>query len=181
MADLTDHLMDMLQVFNIWRRELITTLKVPTPIKITTVVTTLDDGCIGSGVDDPSDPETLWECSMAHEGWIHRIVITSPAHTPASPLTTGQIMLLSSSGHVLTWAPQPGLENNVIPIILEQEGRFSAIHLSPGEKLYAVGDQLPAGIQVRFDLQINLVSGVSADTPIPFVGTSLARSTTNGS
>jgi hypothetical protein len=181
MSDFVDAITGALDVLNIWKRELIATLKVPTPIKITSVVTTLPDGCIGSGVDDPSDPETLWECSMAHEAWIHRIVVTSPAAVPASPITVGQIMLMGSTGHILSWTPQPGTDNNVIPAIIEQEGRFSAIHLTPGERLLVVGDQLPPGIQVRFDMQINLVSGLTPDTPIPFVGTSLGKPVTNGS
>lgn len=176
MPDLHDYFMDTLHVLNIWRRELIAILKVPTPIKITTNILTDSTGHIGSGVADFTNAVTLWECSMAHEAWIHRIVITSPANPPSSPLSTGQILLIGSTGHILAWSPQPGLENNVIPIILEQEGRFSAIHLTPGERIQAVGDGLPTNIQIRFDLQINLVSGVSADTPIPFIGTSLAAS-----
>ena len=179
--DIMDWVKDALHVLNIWHRELITILRVPTPIKVTKVVTTLPDGCIGSGLDDSSDPETIWECSMAHEAWLHRITVTSLTHTPANPLTTGQIQLMGSSGQIIAWSPQPGLENNVLPVTMEREGRFSAAHLSPGEKLYAVGDQLPPNIQIRFDLQINLVSGISPDTPIPYVGTAITTPAHNGS
>lgn len=182
MSDVVTYIKDALHVLNIWKHELIATLRVPTPIKIVHVVTTLPDGCIGSGLDDPSNPDTLWECSMAHEAWLHRIVLTSPSYSPASPLDSGQIMLMGSTGQIITWSPQPGTEDNVIPAILEKEGRFSAAHLTPGERLTVVGDSLPPNIKIRFDLQINLVAGISGDTPIPYVGTSLETvKSTNGS
>lgn len=172
--DLVDWARDAFHVLNIWHREVITILQVPTPIKIIQTVTTLSDGCIGSGVDDPSLPETIWECPMSHEAWIHRILITSSAYTAANPLDTGQILLFGSTGEMIAWSPQPGSENNVIPITASIEGRFSAPHLSPGERLYVVGDQLPPNVQIRFDLQINLVAGISPDTPIPNIGTAVS-------
>lgn len=178
--DLLDWARDALHTLNIWHRELLTILKVPTPIKIVTVVTTLPDGCIGSGLDDMSNPDTLWECPTSHEAWVHRILVTSPAYGPASPLASGQILLFGSNGAIVSWTPQPGMENNVIPGIVEQEGRFSAAHLNAGERLQVVGDQLPPDIKVRFDLQINLVSGISPDTPIPHIGTSITTPS-NGS
>lgn len=172
--DLYDLVRDALHVLNIIRRDVLLKVKVPTPVKIVHNVLTDIHGCIGGGLDNPVDPEQLWMCPSSHEAWLHRILITSPAYPPAAPLDTGQIMLIGSTGQIIDWTPEPGMENNVIPVQIEREGGLSAPHLTPGERLYAIGDQLPVGIQVRFDLQINLVAGVSPATPFPYVGTSLA-------
>lgn len=171
--ELMDWVRDALHVLNIWHKEFITTLKIQTPVKFMKVVTVLPDGCIGSGVDDPSYPEILYECPMSHEAWLHRIIATSPSYTPANPLAQGQILLFGSAGQIISWTPQPGSENNVLPALIEREGTQSSAHLSAGEKLYVVGDQLTPDIKVRFDLQIQLVSGISPDTPIPYIGTSI--------
>jgi hypothetical protein len=139
------------------------------------------DGCIGSGVDDMSYPETIWECPMSHEAWLHRIIIWSPQFTASNPLTTGQIVFLGSTGTIIAWSPLGVTSiagDLVIPFQVSIEGAMSAPHLSPGEKFQVVGDQLPSGIQVHFYLQLNLVAGMSPDTPVPYVGTSFAP--TNG-
>ena len=188
MPDLAHYFKDTLQILNIWKRELITSIKMPTPIKIVNSFTTGSNGIIGGGLNNLSIAGTIWECPMSHEAWLHRINITSPQYTPISQLDTGQLLLFGSSGEIITWTPggpgqQPvigGTQGVVLPIAVEIEGRFSAPHLSPGERLLVVGDTLPSNVTIRFDLQINLVAGISPDTPIPFVGTSLAEHIPNG-
>lgn len=178
MDDLYSLARDFLSTLHILHRDVLLKVKVPTPIKVIHTVTSDASGCLSGGLDVPVDPEILYMCPSSHEAWLHRILVTSPNYPPAVPLTTGEIMLIGSTGQIITWTPQPGEENNVVPSLLEVEGGLSAAHLTPGERLYVLGDQLPPNIQFRFDLQINLVAGISSATPLPHVGTSLASSAT---
>lgn len=177
---ITDLVKDALHVLNIWKTEVIFMMRRESPVKVVHQVTVAANGSIGSGLDDWSNPEPVWQCPTAFEAWLHRISITSPHHGPAAPLTTGELLLFGSQGGVILWTPQPGLQTNVVP---EQfvEGHASAPHLSSGEWLYLLGDQLPAAVSIRIDLQVNLVAGVSSGTPKPFVGTTSGTTTGNGS
>lgn len=142
--------------------ELIRQLRIPTPQKVTKSFTADASGNIGGGLANPS-PLTLFFCPESVEAWVHRMAFTSAGHGPSSPLTTGEIELIGSqSGEIVFFLPVSGV---IAPVILT-EGRASAPHLNSGETLGIVGDTLPAGTQIRVDLQILLVApGVSAFTP----------------
>ena len=90
-------------------------------------------------------------------------------------------MFFGSTGQIINWTPEPGMENNVIPVVVESEGGLDAPHLTPGEHLYVVGSLLPPHIYVRFDMQVNLVAGYSPATPFPYIGTALTTRPTNES
>lgn len=143
-------------------RELITVLRTPTPVKIARSVQADDHGCIGSGLDAPN-PREIWRCPMSTEAWLHRITITSPDYTPNNPLTEGQLLFTGGTGQVIIFTPQPP-ETNVLPAQFV-EGHLSAPHLSSGETLLLVGDQLPADLLLRVDLQVLLNTGISEFTP----------------
>lgn len=161
MSDLMDNLSDMLSVLNIRHREVLTILRAPTPIKVVEAVQADDHGCIGNGLDTPN-PVTLWECPMSHEAWLHRITVTSPQHPPATPLTQGEAYLYGSTGQLLTFLPHRG---DVAPVQL-LEGRLSAPHVMPGERVQIVADQLPPYTTLRFDFSIVMHTGTSEFAPL---------------
>src|SRR5215469_4341604 len=141
-------------------RELITLLRQPSPVKVTRVHTVAANGTIGVNA-----LEWLYICPMSTEAWLNRISISSPQHLPSSPLTTGYLICTgSNAGEIIFSLPEAGINNNTLPAQFI-EGRVSAPHLSPGETAYIVGGGLTAGDQIRFDLQITLVQGVSEFTP----------------
>lgn len=155
-------------------KELITTLRTPTPLKVSKTFLVDVNGCIGHGLDTP-DPEELYRCPMSAEAWVHRISITVPNHGPAQPLTAGEIMCYgSTAGEVIFFLPYHG---DIAPIQII-EGRLSAPHLNAGELMYIVGDQLTPGISIRIDLQIVLNQGVSEYTPRKMSPTDLDQITT---
>lgn len=142
-------------------RELITVLRQPTPLNITTAVTANAAGVIGGGLTTP-DPVTLFQCPMSHEAWINRIAISSPSAKPNAPLVTGQAMCIgSTAGEMIFFLPIAG---TVAPILIT-EGRLSAAQLNEGERMLFSADTLPANTTLKIDLQIVLVTGVSVDTP----------------
>lgn len=155
-----DVIKDALTIFNVVRQDVITRLRAPTPIKIVQNLVTDEHGCLGMGLDTPN-PETIWECPMSHEAWLHRITVTSAQHPPINPQTGGEAYLLGSMGEIVSWLPHGGV---FCPVQL-LEGHRSSPHLAPGEQLQVVADQLPTGMHVRFDLQIVLETGVSEFTP----------------
>ena len=150
-------------IFTKSNKDVLTTLRQPTPIKITRVVTSDAGGFIGDGFSTLRNPRPvpLWECPMAHEAWINRIVIEALTYMPANPLTTGNLKLLSSTGNTIQFLPVGGV---IAPIVIT-EGRLSAPHLNNGEWLTVLGEGIPVSVSLKFDMQIVLVSGVSSDTP----------------
>jgi hypothetical protein len=150
------------RLFTGHQRSLITILRQPSPIKITEFVTANSSGTIGGGFTTPN-PVLLWQCPMSHEAWINRFTITSPQYSPANALTTGEAMFMTNLSTPVYFLPIGG---DVAPVQIN-EGRLSAPHFSAGEQLVVVGDALPANVSLRVDLQITLVSGLSADTPAP--------------
>lgn len=146
-------------------KDAMTILRQPTPIKITRAVTSDASGLIGGGwsllTGANSRPVPLWECPMAMEAWINRIVIDAAGYMPANPYTTGNIRLISSSGVPIQYFPIAG---TIAPVIVT-EGRLSAPHLTSGEYLAIQGESLLVGIQFTINLQIVLVTGVTTDTP----------------
>lgn len=142
-------------------KELITLLRTPSPIKVTKTITVDPSGCIGGGFDQPN-PVDLYRCPMSAEAWLHIISITVPDYGPAQPLEQGQILCSgTTAGEPIFFLP---LRGDVAPIQMK-EGRLSAPHLNNGEAAVLVGDQLPPGISMRFDLQVVLVTGLSQYTP----------------
>lgn len=134
-------------------RELVTVMRQPTPVKITISLQANASGVIA--------PVLLYQCPMSQEAWINRISIQSSAGTPASPLSTGELLCFSGSGELVFFAPIAGV---VAPMLIT-EGRLSAPHLTHGAPLNIQGDGLPANATFRIDLQIVLVTGVSEYTP----------------
>jgi len=141
-------------------RDLITVLRQPTPIKIVRSLQADASGTIGGGLANPT-PVDVWMCPVSHEAWINRITITSPSGQPKTPLTTGQVMCTAGSGEPIFFLPIAG---NVAPLQIT-EGRLSAPHLNPGSRLVLSADSLPANCNLRIDLQIVLVTGISPDAP----------------
>lgn len=161
---ISDVFRDSLQAIGRWivgsNKEILTVMRQPTPIKISSTQQAVG-GVIGGGLANPQ-PVTVWSSPLSHEAWINRITITVPGYTPASPLTTGQIMLTgSTSNEILAFAPVVGM---VAPLLIT-EGRLSAAHLNTGEQILMYADGLPANALVRLDFQIVLVTGVSSDVP----------------
>lgn len=142
--------------------ELIRTLRVPTPQKVTKTFTADASGNIGGGLSNPV-PAVVYVCPVSSEAWLHRFSISSPGNGPANPLKTGEIEFLGSqSGELIYFLPQ----NGVVAPVQFTEGRASAAHLNSGEQLYIVGDTLPVGTVIRVDLQILLTApGTSVFTP----------------
>jgi len=145
------------------QQSLISILRQPTPIKVTYSVTADGSGTIGGGLLTPN-PVVLWQCPESHEAWINRVAVRSPGHGPSAPLQTGQVYVTgSTSGELLFFLPIGG---SIAPIQVT-EGRLSAAHLNPGERIEIAADGLGATTSLRFDFQIILVTGISSDTPRP--------------
>lgn len=150
-------------------RELIRRLKVPTPQKVTKTFTADASGNIGGGLGTtPLAEQIVYTCPVSVEAWIHRIMFTSPGNPPANPLKTGEIELIgTNSGEIIFFLPQ----NGVVAPVLVTEGRASAPHLNSGESMTIVGDTLPAGTNIRVDLQILLIGeGISPYEPEDAIG-----------
>lgn len=143
-------------------RELIEQLRIPTPQKVSNTFTVTAAGTIGGGLTAPA-PLTVYTCPVSVEAWLHRVTFSSPGNGPANPLKTGQIVLYGTqSGELLYFLPQ----NGIVAPVQFTEGRASAAHLNSGETIGIVGDTLPAGTNIRIDLQFQLISiGVSPFTP----------------
>jgi hypothetical protein len=154
------------------QEQMMTVLRTPTPVKVSKVVRVDTNGCIGGGIDAP-DPFEIYRCPMSQEAWLNRITVSSfPKYTSAAPLSTGDIYGLgSTAGEIIFFLPQ----NSVVAPVQLAEGRLSAPHLNPGEIAGVVGSLLPVGIQLRFDLQVMLVTGVSEYTPPKFAPGELAK------
>lgn len=147
------------------QKELITILRTPTPHKITQTFIADSNGCIGKGLDTP-DPETIFECPMSAEAWVHRIAVWCPEHHPTSPLNTGQLLCTgTTAGEIIFYLPMEPDQTQIAPMQPIIEGRISAPHLNSGERMVLVGDQLPPGIHIRIDLQLILTTGVTEYTP----------------
>jgi len=166
--EISDIIQDLFQgvttLFTGHHRELINTLRVPTPVKVSNVQIADASGVIGGGLSGGGGvPQShIYRCPMSHEAWLHRITITSPGASPKAPLTTGQVMLVGqTSGEVIAFLPISGA---IAPVQIV-EGRLSAPHLNAGETVIVLADSLPANTALRFDLQIGLVTGISEYTP----------------
>ena len=149
--------------------DLITILQTPTPIKITRTFTSDGNGQIGGGLVGgiSAFPLDIFAAPTSHEVWVNRFSITSPGYSPRAALQQGELMITGShSSEPIFWTPfltaAPLL---VLPVQFSGQGRLSAPHLNAGEKMQVVGDNLPAGTIVRFDMQMVLVTGVSPDAP----------------
>jgi hypothetical protein len=142
-------------------RELITLLRTPTPIKIVKVLEVDPSGCIGGGQDSPT-PVTLYTAPASTEAWLHRITITSPEYTADAPLQIGGLRCTGSTAEEPIFSlPHRGDLTDVYIL----EGRLSAPHLNASEAAWVVGQSMPPGIHLRFDLQIILSEGLSEFTP----------------
>lgn len=156
--------------------ELLTWLRVTTPIKITKVFTINNSGTLGGSVANPDLSQIIYTSPMGSESWLHRITISSPEHGPSAPIISpAQLVLVSSNGPIILQLPEIASTYQVAPTQFV-EGRMSAPHLSSGESLTVSGDGLPANNHLRFDLQISLVSGLSQFTPRKTSPTDLTRS-----
>lgn len=158
---MSDSLESIKQLLHLQRRDIVTVLRQPTPIKITRTATADASGNIGGGIA-AGTPVMLYQISEAHEAWINRVTVSSPGHGPSSPLTAGEAWVQTNTGFPIFFLPIGG---SVAPVIIS-EGRLSAPHMSPGEQIMISGDGLGAGTVLKFDFQIVLVTGVSADTPL---------------
>lgn len=154
--------------------DFITVLREPTPLKITHVVRTDENGCIGGGLDSP-DPHTLWECPMSQEAWVHRIHIMSPQYPPADPCMTGQMVCYGSTAHETIFFLPEWQNHQICPAERIQEGSKASPHLNSGEKMWLVGDQLPPHCTFIFQFQIVLVAGISGYTPLHLSPTRVTR------
>lgn len=162
MRDIADALTGMFKNY----QDMIVQLRTPTPLKVSTVVPIDGSGQIGGGIQASGNygqnPATIYAAPLSAEAWIHRISISCPGHNPSSPLTTGEAICYgSNSGEMIFFLPMAG---DVAPV-QAVEGHLSAPHLSPGEKMLIVGDSLPVGSNLRFDLQIILSTGLTQFTP----------------
>jgi len=147
-------------MFQAYQRNMALLIRQPSPLKITVNLTADANGLIGGGFANPN-PVLVYEPSMAHEVWINRIAITSPSGQPKTPLTTGQLMIQDGMGTPILFLPVGG---SVAPVLVT-EGRLSAHHLSYGGRIVAFGDSFTANTSLRIDLQMILVTGVSAGAP----------------
>lgn len=152
-------------------QEIITLLRTPTPLKITTSFLVSSSGTIGGGLANPN-PETIYECPMSAEAWVHRLTIWCPEHSPSNPLTQGELLCTgSTAGEIIFFLPneyamaQPSAVALVAPSQIIVEGRISAPHLNAGERMLLVGDGLPNGIHIRVDIQLVLNTGITQYTP----------------
>lgn len=146
-------------------KELISLLRVPTPIKTFKVFQISAAGSLGGSISAPDLSQIVWTSPMSAESWLHRITITSPEHGPSSPIVApAELTLITSLGTVVLMLPEIASTYQVAPTQFV-EGRFSAPHLSPGESLTVSGDGLPANAHLKIDLQIGLVQGISELTP----------------
>lgn len=68
-------------------KELITQLRQPTPMKVTTILTTTAAGTLGTAVATPDFSSIVYRNGMGSEAWLHRISISSPSNTPGNPIT----------------------------------------------------------------------------------------------
>jgi hypothetical protein len=142
-------------------KDLINVLRQPTPLNLSTVLTANAAGVIGGGLTSPN-PETIWQCPESHEAWINRIMVHQVPPRPGTPLTTGQAMCTGSTvNETIFFLPLGG----VIAPVLITEGRLSAAQLNSGERMLFAADGLPANTQLKIELQIVLVTGMSPDTP----------------
>jgi len=144
-------------------QDLVTILRQPTPIKITSFLQADGSGVIGGGFTNPQNAVTLWQCPMSMEGWVNRISVTIPGRGPGNPLAQGQgqAFATGSMGELIFMLPIAG---TIAPIQIT-EGRISAAHVNSGERIIFFGDSFPANTIFRIDLQIVQVSGVSTNTP----------------
>lgn len=143
-------------------QELLKKFDVPTPQKVSFVVTADASGNIGGGMINPS-PVIIWQCPMSQESWIHRLAVSSPSATPKTPLTTGEAVLVDGSGSMLFFLPQAA--GAWIAPYLTTEGYGSAIHLNAGSRISVYGDSFTPGTALRFDMQISFTRGMSQYTP----------------
>jgi len=145
-------------------KELISTLRVPTPIKVTEIIQIGPGGNIGSDFNDLSN--IVYTCPLSAEAWLHRITITCPENGPGVPIIAPAVMQIMGTtfGEIIFQLPEISNTDILVPNQFI-EGRQSAPHLDRGESLCVAGNGLPAGAHIRFDLQINLVQGFSEYTP----------------
>lgn len=156
-------------------KELISLLRVPTPVKTFKVFTIPASGNLGGSVAMPDMSQILWTSPMSAESWLHRITITSPEHGPASPIIApAELLLVSNLGSIILTLPEIASTYQVAPTQFV-EGRMSAPHLSPGESITVSGDGLPANAHLRIDLQIGLVQGYTEYTPMTNSPTDLTK------
>lgn len=145
--------------------ELISLLRIPTPVKIARIFTISATGTLGGSASQPDMSQIIWTSPISAESWLNRIMITCPEHGPASPIVApAELALVTSQGMIIMQLPEIASTYQVAPTQFV-EGRMSAPHLAPGESLTVSGDGLPANAHLRFDLQITLVQGASEFTP----------------
>jgi hypothetical protein len=70
-------------------KELLTQLRVPTPMKVSKLLTISAAGTIGGSVALPTLDQIIYTAPMSSEAWLHRITITSPENGPANPIGGG--------------------------------------------------------------------------------------------
>jgi len=155
-----DAIEKIVKLFTEYQRDVVLLVRRPTPLKITTQVQASAAGVIGGGFANP-DPITIYQVPVSHEAWVHRISVSVPANPPGTPLTTGQALIRTSLGEPILFLPLVG---TVAPVIAA-EGNMSAAHVNAGERIQIFGDTLPANTVLRIDLQIQLTTGLSPDTP----------------
>lgn len=145
-------------------KELVTWMRANTPVKITRVFTVPAGGVLGGGLLNPDLSQIIFTCPESSEAWINRITITSPQHAPGTPLTTGSLALIGTTfNEVIYVSPEPP----AVACIPQQwiEGGNGAPHLDRGESITISGTALTPGDNIRIDMQIQLVQGVSEFTP----------------
>ena len=120
-------------------------------------------GCIGGGQDTPT-PVDLYRCPPSTEAWLHRIVVTSP-EVYSRLQTTLQIGRTAMHGdnrwrtYILLAAQRRSNRR------LRPRGKAIRTALKPRGGCTGCGPKHAAGIHLRFDLQVILVSGLSEFTP----------------
>lgn len=146
-------------------KELITLLRIPTPIKVSRIFKVDTHGHIGGGFTNP-DPEEVYRCPVSGEAWLHRITVYSQEYSPLDPLDEGELLCTgTTSGEIIFYLPEQPDQKQIAPMQPVLEGRQSAPHLNPGEVVQLVGQSLPVGKHIRIDLQLNFVTGISEYTP----------------
>jgi len=145
-------------------KDVLTVLRVPTPIKVTKMIPISSTGNIGTSFNDLSN--VIYTAPVSTEAWLHRITITCPENGPGNPIVSPAVMQIMGTtfGEVILQLPEIATTEILVPNQFI-EGRLSAPHLDRGESLCVSGNGLPAGAHIRFDLQISLVQGITEFTP----------------
>jgi hypothetical protein len=110
------------------------------------------NGLLGGGAGGAGVP--VYRVPTGRRVDIQRVSLSSPAYTPAAPLTTGWIIASPDTGNgppVYIW---PGSGTTVLPSLYTDGD--SAPRLHGGQRLMLAGAGLPANLEIVVFLQVRL-------------------------